>query len=80
VVTGILASTWLGLKEIWTDFINAIERLLLKGHKIAPYVIDSKRKWIDVDSLDRLEVAKRIFRVGEGGGITNFELRITNYE
>ena len=44
------------------DFINAIERLLLKGQKIAPYVVPKNRKWIDIDSLDRLEVAERIFR------------------
>ena len=46
------------------DFINAIERFLLKGQKIAPYVVPKNRKWLDVDSLDRLEVAKKIFRVG----------------
>ena len=44
------------------DFINAIERLLLKGQKIAPYIVEKNRKWIDIDSLDRLEVAKKIFR------------------
>lgn len=43
------------------DFINAIERLLLKGHKIAPYLVGNK-KWIDIDSLDRLEEAKKLFR------------------
>ena len=50
--------------DILNDFINAIERLLRKGQKIAPYIIDQNRKWIDVDSLDRLEVAKTIFREG----------------
>ena len=44
------------------DFINAIERLLLKGQKIAPYLVDKNKKWIDIDSLDRLEEAKRHFR------------------
>ena len=44
------------------DFINAIERLLLKGQKIAPYIVEKNRKWIDIDSLDRLEVAEKIFR------------------
>ena len=43
------------------DFINAIERLLLKGHKIAPYLVDKNKKWIDVDSLDRLEEVKKYF-------------------
>jgi choline kinase len=42
------------------DFINAIERLLLKGQKIVPYVVGAE-KWIDIDSLDRLEEAKRYF-------------------
>jgi len=43
------------------DFINAIERLLLKGHKIAPYLVDKNKAWIDIDSLDRLEEAKKLF-------------------
>jgi len=42
------------------DFINAIERLLLKGDKIIPYIVKAE-KWIDIDSLDRLEEAKRYF-------------------
>ena len=42
------------------DFINAIERLLLKGQKIVPYFVGAE-KWIDIDSLDRLEEAKRYF-------------------
>lgn len=42
------------------DFINAIERLLLKGQKIVPYFIGNK-KWIDIDSLERLEEAKKLF-------------------
>ncbi|MBA7516237.1 hypothetical protein ES705_08283 [subsurface metagenome] len=42
------------------DFINAIERLLLKGQKIAPYFVGNK-EWIDIDSLDRLEEAKGYF-------------------
>jgi len=42
-------------------FINAIERLLLKGHKITPYLVDKSKKWIDIDSLDRLEEAKKHF-------------------
>ena len=44
------------------DFINAIERLLLKGHKITPYRVEKNKKWIDIDSLDRLEEAKKLFR------------------
>lgn len=40
------------------DFINAIERLLLKGQKIVPYFVGDK-EWIDIDSLDRLEEAKQ---------------------
>jgi len=43
------------------DFINALERLLLKGQKIAPYLVDRNKEWIDIDSLDRLEEAKRYF-------------------
>ena len=42
------------------DFINAIERLLLKGQEIVPYFVGAE-KWIDIDSLDRLEEAKRYF-------------------
>ncbi len=44
------------------NFINAIERLLLKGEKIAPYLISKNKKWFDIDSLDRLEEAKKQFR------------------
>lgn len=43
------------------DFINAIERLLLKGYKIAPYLVNKNKEWIDIDSLDRLEEAKKLF-------------------
>lgn len=44
------------------DFINALERLLLKGYKIAPYIVDKNKRWIDIDSLDRLEEAKKLFQ------------------
>jgi choline kinase len=44
------------------DFINAIERLLLKGEKIAPYIVNKNKKWMDIDSLDRFEEAKKYFR------------------
>jgi len=68
-VTGIIASTWFGAKEIQNDFINAIERLLLKGQKMdwSRFVGSAWSGEKDISG-------------GIGGRIRNYELGITNYE